>query len=170
MAKQIILITGGQSSGKSLYAERRALELTPEPVYVATALAEGMEERVRRHRDRRGPGWTTLEEPLRLGRLDLAGRVVLVDCVTLWLTNLMFETGDPPDIEAARAAAEREFEEFTARDATYIFVTNEVGLGGVAENALARSFADLQGTVNQFIAARADEVVMVMSGIPVKIK
>jgi adenosylcobinamide kinase/adenosylcobinamide-phosphate guanylyltransferase len=168
--RRIILITGGQSSGKSLYAERRALELSPEPVYVATALAEGMEERVKRHRARRGPEWTTIEEPVKLGRLDLAGRVVLIDCVTLWLTNLLFSTGNPPDFEVARATAGRELEQFTAREAVYIFVTNEVGLGGVADNALARSFADLQGTVNQLIAELADEVVMVVSGIQVKIK
>jgi adenosylcobinamide kinase/adenosylcobinamide-phosphate guanylyltransferase len=167
--KRIILITGGQSSGKSLYAERRALESAPDPVYLATARAEGMEERVQRHRARRGPEWTTVEEPLRLGAHDFMGRVVLVDCVTLWLTNLLIDRGTP-DVEAARAAAESELNRFTAPDAVYIFVTNEVGLGGVADNALARAFADLQGRINQYIAARADEVTMVVSGIPVKIK
>lgn len=172
--KRIILITGGQSSGKSRHAERMALELSSEPVYVATARAEGMEERVKRHRERRGPGWTTVEEPLRLGRLDFTGRVVLVDCVTLWLTNLFFEVGAETNPEAAfriaRHAAVQEFEGFTAHDAVYILVTNEVGLGGVAENTLARDFADLQGGINQYIAARADEVTLVVSGIPVKIK
>lgn len=172
--KRIILITGGQSSGKSLYAEQRALELSGEPVYVATARAEGMEERVHRHRERRGPEWTTVEEPLRLGGLDFTGRVVLIDCVTLWLTNLFFESGgdNAPEVaaEAVAKTAESEFESFTAPDAVYIFVTNEIGLGGVEENALARSFADLQGRINQFIAACADEVTLVACGIPVKIK
>ena len=168
--KRIILITGGQSSGKSLYAERLALKMSPAPVYVATARAEGMEERVLRHRERRGPEWTTVEEPLRLRGLDFTERVVLVDCVTLWLTNLLFDNGDPPDMGAVRTAAERELEQFTAHDAVYIFVTNEVGMGGISAGALARSFADLQGYVNQFIAALADEVMFVVSGIPVKIK
>ncbi len=167
--RRIILITGGQSSGKSLYAEQRALELSPEPVYVATARAEGMEARIDRHRARRGPGWTTIEEPLRLGHLDLTGRVALIDCVTLWLTNLLLETESNP-VAVVFAAAERELNTLTAHPATYIFVTNEVGLGGVAASALARDFADLQGRVNQLLAARADEVTLVVSGIPVKIK
>jgi adenosylcobinamide kinase/adenosylcobinamide-phosphate guanylyltransferase len=186
--KRIVLITGGQSSGKSLHAERLALELSPAPVYVATARAAEMEDCVERHRARRGPEWTTVEEPLRLGRLAFGGRVVLVDCVTVWLANMMFEAtsggtdagdGAPeaspgieavPDLDALEAAAWDEIERFTAPDATYIFVTNEVGLGGTAANALARSFADLQGRLNQRIAAVADEVTMVVSGIPIKIK
>ncbi len=176
--RRIILITGGQSSGKSLHAEGRALELSPAPVYVATARAAGMEDRIERHRARRGPEWTTIEEPLRLGgigragepgRLDLAGRVVLIDCVTLWLTNMLLDAASNT-LDDVVAAAERELDALTATDATYIFVTNEVGLGGVAASALARDFADLQGRVNRFLAARADEVTLVVSGIPVKIK
>ncbi len=135
-----------------------------------------MEERVCHHRARRGPEWTTVEEPLRPGGLEFTGRVVLLDCVTLWLTNLFFEAeaagADSPEAaaETARNVSEAEFERLTASDATYIFVTNEVGLGGVAPDSVARAFADLQGHVNQFIAARADEVTLVVSGIPVKIK
>jgi adenosylcobinamide kinase/adenosylcobinamide-phosphate guanylyltransferase len=178
--RRIILITGGQSSGKSLHAERLALELAvepdqgprpepglrPGPVYVATARTEGMEDRVQRHRERRGPEWTTIEEPLRLGRLSFPGRVILIDCVTLWLTSLLFEQ-EGRDVFAA---ATDELERFTAPEATYIFVTNEVGLGGVAASALARDFADLQGRVNQHIASLADSVTLVVAGIPVKIK
>jgi adenosylcobinamide kinase/adenosylcobinamide-phosphate guanylyltransferase len=98
--------------------------------------------------------------------------VVLVDCVTLWLTNLFFDLGCDAtlDVEAARTAAENELERLTARDAVYIFVTNEIGLGGVADNALARSFADLQGDINRYLAACADEVTLVVSGIPIQIK
>jgi len=185
--KRTILITGGQSSGKSLVAERLALELSPAPVYVATARTAGMEERIVRHRARRGPEWTTVEEPLRLGRLALAGRVVLIDCVTLWLTNLMmdavpeFADGHGAsrfadgathalDLGALEAAAADELARFTAPDATYIFVTGEVGLGGVSPNAFARAFADLQGRVNQRLAAAADTVTLVVSGIPITIK
>ncbi|MDR2894438.1 MAG: bifunctional adenosylcobinamide kinase/adenosylcobinamide-phosphate guanylyltransferase [Alistipes sp.] len=168
MEKRIILVTGGQSSGKSLHAEGLARGLAPDPVYVATARAEGMEDRVLRHRARRGPEWTTIEEPLRLGALAMHGRVVLVDCVTLWCTNLFFEAGG--NIFSAENTARAELERFTAPEAVYVFVTGEVGLGGVSESAMARDFADLLGRVNQFIAAMAHEVTLVVSGIPVKIK
>ncbi|MDR2882842.1 MAG: bifunctional adenosylcobinamide kinase/adenosylcobinamide-phosphate guanylyltransferase [Alistipes sp.] len=168
--RRIILITGGQSSGKSFHAEQRALELSPEPVYIATARAEGMEDRIDRHRARRGPEWTTIEEPLRLGRLNLTERVAVIDCVTLWLTNLLFEAEPAREVDVVVTTAERELKEFTAPQTTYIFVTNEVGLGGVAPNAIARDFADIQGRVNRFLAAIADEVTLVAAGIPVKIK
>lgn len=168
--KRILLITGGQRSGKSRYAEELALQSAPNPVYVATAriFDEEFRERVRRHRERRGPEWTNVEEEKLLGRLDFTGRTVLVDCVTLWCTNLFFDLNEDPD--AAREALVREFDALTAHDATYIFVTNEIGLGGVSANAVQRRFADLQGAVNQYIAARADRVILMVSGIPVTIK
>lgn len=159
--KRIIVVTGGVSSGKSAWAERRALELSPTPMYVATARPDGMEERIEAHRARRGEEWTVVEEPLRLGSVAVSG-VAMVDCVTLWLTNLL--------LAGEADKAEDELAKLLAQDATLIFVTNEVGLGGVPENALARRFADLQGRVNQFLADRADEVTMVVSGIPIKIK
>jgi len=170
MQKRIILVTGGQRSGKSLYAEREALRLAPDPVYVATARVgdEEFRERVRRHRARRGPEWTTVEEEIRLGDLDLTGRVALVDCVTLWCTNLFFANGE--DVDRAFGALQDEFDRFTAREAVYIFVTNEIGLGGVADNALVRRFTDLQGLANQYIAARADRVTLMVSGIPLTVK
>lgn len=170
MEKRIILVTGGQRSGKSLYAEGEARRLAPDPVYVATACADDEEfrERVRRHRERRGPEWTTVEEGIRLGDLDLTGRVVLVDCVTLWCTNLFFANGE--DVDRSFEALKREFDRFTAREAVYIFVTNEIGLGGVAENALVRRFTDLQGLANQYVAGRADRVVLMISGIPLTVK
>lgn len=169
MTKRIILITGGQRSGKSRHAEELALSLTERPVYVATAHVwdEEFQERVRKHQQRRGPQWTNIEEEKTLSRHDLTGRVAVIDCVTLWLTNFFFET---QDVDQTLEMAKREFDEFTAHDATYIFVTNEIGWGGVSENAIQRRFTDLEGWMNQYIASQADEVVMMVSGIAVKIK
>ena len=165
--KRIILITGGQRSGKSKKAEELALSLSSNPVYLATAHIWDDEfwERVRRHQERRGPEWTTIEEEIHLSRHDMTGRVVVIDCVTLWLTN-MLDSSLQGNLEKAFA----EFDAFTAPEATYIFVTNEIGLGGISENALQRRFTDLQGMMNQYIAARADEVILMISGIPVKLK
>ena len=168
------MITGGQRSGKSEEAERLALSLSPNPVYVATAHVwdEEFRERVRRHQERRGPEWTNIEEEIHLSRHDLTGRVAVIDCVTLWLTNILYSSEKPekPDSPEILATAKVEFDAFTAHDATYIFVTNEIGLGGVSENALQRQFTDLQGRMNQYIAAKADEVILMVSGIPVKVK
>ena len=167
--KKIILITGGQRSGKSEKAEALALSLSTNPVYLATAHVwdDEFRERVRRHQERRGPEWTNIEEELYLSRHDLSGRVVVIDCVTLWLTNWLM-TND--NVDAILAEVKREFDAFTQHDATYIFVTNEIGLGGVSDNALQRKFTDLQGWMNQYIAQKADEVILMVSGIPVKIK
>lgn len=94
--KRIVLITGGQRSGKSSYAEALALQSAPDPVHVATAriFDDEFRERVRRHQERRGPEWTNIEEPVHLGRFDFTGRTVLVDCVTLWCTNFFFDLGE----------------------------------------------------------------------------
>ena len=167
---KIILITGGQRSGKSEKAEQIALQLSPNPVYLATAHIwdEEFRERVRRHQERRGPQWTNIEEELHLSRHDLTGRVIVIDCVTLWLTNFFFANDSDANLSLEKAKAE--FDAFTAPDATYIFVTNEIGLGGVSENALQRRFTDLQGWMNQYIATRADEVILMVSGIAVTIK
>ena len=168
--KKIILITGGQRSGKSEQAEALALSLSTNPVYLATAHVwdDEFRERVRRHQERRGPEWTNIEEEMYLSRHDLTGRVVLIDCITLWLTNWL--TINNLDVDAILAEAKREFDAFTQHDATYIFVTNEIGLGGVSDNALQRKFTDLQGWMNQYIAQQADEVILMVSGIPVKVK
>lgn len=168
--KRIILITGGQRSGKSTKAEELALQLSPNPVYVATAHVwdDEFRERVRRHQERRGPQWTNIEEEIHLSRHDLTGRVAVIDCVTLWLTNFFF--AHESDVDKSLELAQKEFDAFTAHDATYIFVTNEIGLGGTSDNTLQRRFTDLQGWMNQYIAARADEVILMVSGIPVKIK
>lgn len=168
--KRIILITGGSRSGKSTYAEKLALSLSDNPVYVATARIWDAEfrERVRKHQARRGPQWTNIEENKYLSRHDVSGRVVLVDCLTLWCTNFFFDLGS--DVDKALSGAKAEFDRFTSGDATFIFVTNEIGMGGTSENEIQRKFTDLQGWMNQYIAACADEVILMVSGIPVKIK
>jgi adenosylcobinamide kinase/adenosylcobinamide-phosphate guanylyltransferase len=168
--KKIILITGGQRSGKSNKAEELALSLSSNPIYVATAHIwdDEFRERVRKHQERRGPQWTNIEEELYLSRHDLSGRVAVIDCVTLWLTNFFY--ANDSDVNKSLEAAKAEFDAFTQHDATYIFVTNEIGSGGVSENALQRKFTDLQGWMNQYIASKADEVIWMVSGIPVKIK
>lgn len=168
--KRIILITGGQRSGKSEKAEELALSLSPHPVYLATAHVwdEEFRERIRRHQQRRGPQWTNIEEEIALSRHNLTGRVVVIDCVTLWLTNIFF--AKESDVSLSLEDAKKEFDAFTQHDATYIFVTNEIGCGGTSENAVQRQFTDLQGWMNQYIAQKADEVLLMVSGIEVRVK
>ena len=166
----IHLITGGERSGKSTYAEAEALRLSPQPVYIATARIwdEEFAERVRRHQERRGPEWTNIEEEKALSRHELSGRTVLIDCVTLWATNFFFDLEQ--DIDRALQEMKAELERLFAQDAHFILVTNEIGLGGVPMDPVQRRFTDLQGWINQYIAARADRVTLMVCGIPVPVK
>ena len=166
---KIILITGGQRSGKSTYAEQLALSLSPRPIYIATAHVwdDEFRQRVIKHQQRRGPEWDNIEEERQLSKIDVEGRTVLIDCLTLWATNYFFDTRDT---DTALQMLRDEFDRFTRQDATFIFVTNEIGLGGVSPDAVQRHFTDLLGWLNQHVAARADEVIMMVSGIAVKIK
>lgn len=168
--KQIILITGGARSGKSSYAERLALSLSPNPVYLATSRIwdEEFRQRVLRHQANRGPEWTNIEEEKELSRHSLEGRVVLIDCVTLWCTNYFFDL--EADTDKALTAVKAEFDRLTQQDATFIFVTNEIGMGVTSENLIQRKFTDMQGWMNQYIASRANRVILMVSGIPVKVK
>lgn len=168
--KRIILITGGERSGKSTYAEKLALELSANPVYIATARVwdDEFKQRVKIHQSRRGPEWTNMEEEKFLSKCDVLDRVVVIDCITLWGTNFFFDLDS--NVDEALQAMKQEFDCFTQQEATYLFVTNEIGMGGTSENALQRRFTDLQGWMNQYVANKADEVVLVVSGIPVKIK
>ncbi|HEY4077918.1 MAG TPA: bifunctional adenosylcobinamide kinase/adenosylcobinamide-phosphate guanylyltransferase [Rhizomicrobium sp.] len=163
------LILGGARSGKT----RRGLALANRsslPVYIATAEArdEEMRTRIARHREERGPQWRTIEAPLDLRSaltdVDVEGGAILVDCLTLWLSNLM-EAGMSPDDET-----EHLMESLKPLSSTIIFVSNEVGLGIVPDNALARSFRDAQGRLNQQVAAAADHVEFVAAGLPLTLK
>lgn len=165
------MITGGQRSGKSRMAEQLALSLSPTPVYIATARVwdEEFRHRVELHQQRRGPEWTTHEEPLDVSSIPLGKEdTVLFDCVTLWATNWFFECGE--DCDKALGNMKEQLTGLCRKCRNIIFVTNEIGLGGVAENAMQRRFTDLQGYINQHIADKASEVHMAISGIDVRIK
>ena len=164
------LILGGARSGKSAYAEKLILATSLSPIYIATAQAhdEEMRLRIAGHQDRRGTGWTTIEEPLALceiliNRSDQT-HIILVDCLTLWLSNLMM--------------ADKNIEEESGRLAGLIpnlagpvvFVSNEVGMGLVPETTLGRTFRDHQGRLNQSIAQVADTVSFIAAGYPLHLK
>ena len=170
MNKNVIVITGGQRSGKSSYAQKLALSLSSNPVYLATSRVWDEEHRTRivRHQADRGPEWTNLEEEKFLSKHNLAGRVVLVDCVTLWATNFFFD--NKADVALSLSQLKTEFEKLTSQDATFIFVTNEIGLGGISADELQRKFTDLQGWFNQHIAGIAGRVILMTSGIPLVLK
>ena len=173
MSRMITFITGGARSGKSAFAEARALQAGGKRAYLATAQAldPEMQDRIERHRKRRGDAWDTFEEPLAVAELvrRLSGRydVLLLDCLTLWLSNVMARTSEDKDISAR-------IEDLAAALQTYsgtvLVVSNEVGLGIVPDNPLARRFRDLAGSLNQAIAAIADEAYLLASGIPMKLK
>ena len=172
MAKQIILITGGVRSGKSNYAEMRATELGHRRLYVATAQAKDQEmaRRIAEHRQRRGGEWATLEEPLDLAQALMAqsglADCALVDCLTLWLSNLLLQS----DAKQAKERVEHLVHTLPALDFHVLLVTNEVGWGIVPDNPLAREFRDLAGWANQQLAAAAHEVVLTVAGIPIVAK
>ena len=165
----LTLVLGGARSGKSRHAEA-LIEALPAPwAYIATAQAydDEMRARIAEHRARRSQDWLTIDAPLTLPeaiRAIPAGQPVLVDCLTLWLTNIMLAEHDIP-------AASRDLVEACVRStAPVVLVSNEVGLGIVPDNALARRFRDDAGRLNQKVAAAADEVLFMVSGLPMKVK
>lgn len=165
---RIILVTGGARSGKSRIAEERTLAFGRPASYIATAQAfdTEMENRIATHQERRGAEWVTHAEPLDLvGALNLTeGQPRLVDCLTLWLTNLMLGGHD-------WQLAGRELVSALPRQASpVVLVTNEIGAGIVPENKLARDFRDAAGLLNQWVAAVADEVTLAVAGLPLKVK
>jgi adenosylcobinamide kinase/adenosylcobinamide-phosphate guanylyltransferase len=172
VTKQIILVTGGARSGKSQYAEQRAEELGARRLYIATAEAkdEEMAQRIAEHKKRRGNDWATVEEPVELSSALLAqrGRIdcALVDCLTIWLSNLLLHR----DAEVAGDKVENLLVTLPGLDFHLVLVTNEVGWGIVPDNRLARQFRDLAGWANQRIAAAANEVVLTVAGIPMILK
>ena len=169
MAKLTTLVLGGINSGKSAFAEALITNQTTMPYYVATSVVLDQETRdkVNTHQNMRGSNWQTIEEPMEIGdalKQLPAGSVVLVDCLTMWLNNLMYH--------------ERNVEEYTQQlletlaqsELNITFVSNEVGLGGISENALTRKFARVQGTLNQKIAEQSDRVAFVAAGLPMWLK
>ena len=166
----LVFVTGGVRSGKSSYAMERARSLSAAPVYVATARIwdEDFAVRVKRHQDERGPEWTTFETHQKLDELPLEGRVVVIDCVTLWLTNFFMD--EDSDIDRCLSDFKRELDGLIAIPATFIVISNELGMGMHADTAVGRKFADLQGWANQYVAKIADEAVFMVSGLPMFLK
>ena len=165
-----VLVLGGARSGKSAYAQRLAEATAAERIYLATAEAgdEEMADRIARHKEARRDGWMTREEPLDLVEALVAeartGRIVLVDCLTLWVANLMF-SGRDVEAETARLV-----HAVGALAGPAVFVSNEVGLSLVPETRLGREFRDLQGRANAAVAQVADAVVFIAAGLPTLLK
>ena len=165
-----VLVLGGARSGKSAFAERLVLSGKGRAHYIATGRAwdDEMRDRISEHRDRRGDEWTTHEEPLsltdRLQQLDSPDKFILVDCLTLWVTNLMMDNRDMP------AEFEALCRHLSVAKAQLVFVSNEVGLGIVPDNRMAREFRDHAGRLHQNVAEVANEVYFIVAGLPLKMK
>jgi len=167
----IYLITGGERSGKSTYAQNLALQLSESPIYVATARKWDVDfqSRIDRHQQERDERWTNIEKEKYISEIDFSGKVALIDCVTLWLTNFFVDTNY--DVNLSLEEAKKEFLSIASQENTiFIIVTNEIGMGVHAETHIGRKFTELQGWMNQFLASKADEVILMVSGIPVRIK
>ena len=169
MAK-ITFITGGARSGKSSFAQQLAEKQSETPVYLATARVwdDDFAKRVKRHQDDRDRSWQTVEEEKELSKHDFSDKTVLLDCITLWLTNFFHD--NQYLLDETLDTAKAEWEKFIVQDMDLIVVSNELGMGIHPENEMARKFADLQGWMNQHIAKQADIVYLMVSGIEVKIK
>jgi adenosylcobinamide kinase/adenosylcobinamide-phosphate guanylyltransferase len=167
---RIIFVTGGARSGKSRYAQELALQLSQQPVYVATARQWDAEfqQRIQRHQNDRDERWTSIEEEKHISQLDLQGKVAVIDCVTLWLTNFFID--NKYAIDQCLAECKQEIQNLQHQEGTFIIISNEIGMGVHAETEIGRKFTDLQGWMNQYIAAEAKEAVFMVSGIPMKIK
>lgn len=166
----IVYVTGGVRSGKSRFAMEMALQKSKAPVYVATSRIwdDDFAARVKRHQDERGPEWTSLECEMNVHLLPLTGKVAVIDCVTLWLTNL-FVAFDY-DIEKSLNAFKTEIDALASMDATLMIISNEIGMGVHAETEAGRKFTDLQGWANQYVAAAAQEAILMVSGLPLTLK
>ncbi|WP_308512110.1 bifunctional adenosylcobinamide kinase/adenosylcobinamide-phosphate guanylyltransferase [uncultured Veillonella sp.] len=184
MKSQIILCSGGARSGKSEFAERLALATAGRKAYVATGQAfdEEMIDRIKKHQERRGEIWNNFEVPLHLAKewqnISQTADVILIDCLTMFTTNHMMAHGSiqgQQDANQLEAAVLTELESLLAsikscEDKTVIFVTNEIGLGIVPDNKLARYFRDIAGRVNRTVAAAADKLYLTISGVTIELK
>ncbi|MGY6648679.1 bifunctional adenosylcobinamide kinase/adenosylcobinamide-phosphate guanylyltransferase [Wenyingzhuangia sp. IMCC45574] len=166
----IYYITGGERSGKSSYAQKLAEELSPNPYYLATSRIwdADFKTRVDRHVSDRDERWTTLEEEKHLSTVIPEKSVVLIDCVTLWLTN--FYTDEKYDVEKCLEAVKQEIELLKNTNATLIIISNEIGMGVHAETQIGRKFTELQGWVNQEIAKISNKATFMVSGLPMTLK
>ncbi len=163
-------ITGGERSGKSSYAQNLALELSDTPYYLATSrIWDGNHrERIDRHIADRDERWTSIEEEKEIAKVIKTGSVVVIDCVTLWLTNFFVDTKN--DVDESLELAKKEFNKLLQINATIIIISNEIGMGVHATTEIGRKFTELQGWMNQHIAKHANKAILMVSGIPVEIK
>jgi adenosylcobinamide kinase/adenosylcobinamide-phosphate guanylyltransferase len=173
MAKKMILITGGCRSGKSRFALDYANQHFSKKLYLATceALDEEMAQRIEHHKKMRGPEWQTIEEPIEIShQIKLHGdevEVIVLDCITLWLSNLLMRRKDDPEITEEIS---RFIDTIKKKQTSFILVSNEVGLGIVPADPLGRRFRDLSGMANQKIAEVVNTVILMVSGIPIFLK
>lgn len=167
---KITLITGGQRSGKSSYASKLATGLSTHPIYLATSRIwdDDHKERIKRHQQDREKEWVTVEEEKFISSHNWNGNTVVMDCVTLWLTNFLFD--EQQHVEKCLKQAKEEVKNILQQNTHFIMVTNELGMGAFPDNRLQIKFNDLQGWMNQFIAELAEEVILMVSGIPVILK
>ncbi|WP_271764641.1 bifunctional adenosylcobinamide kinase/adenosylcobinamide-phosphate guanylyltransferase [Aquimarina algiphila] len=163
-------ITGGERSGKSNYAQNLALQLSHNPYYLATSRIwdDNHRQRIDRHVADRDERWISIEEEKELSKVIQSSSVVVIDCVTLWLTNFFVDTEN--NIELSLAQAKAEFDKLLKIEATILIISNEIGMGVHATTEVGRKFTELQGWMNQHIAKHADKAILMVSGIPVEIK
>ena len=163
-------ISGGARSGKSAYAQELALSLSDNPIYLATARNwdADFDQRIKRHQSDRDERWENIEEEKYPAKFNLKNRVVVLDCVTLWLTNFYVDT--KYDIEESLKQIKQAFDEMIKIEATFIIISNELGMGLHADTESGRKFTDLQGWTNQYIAKKADKAIFMVSGLALVLK
>ncbi len=168
--RHIIYVSGGQRSGKSGFAQRLVEGMSDRPHYLATAHCwdDEFRKRIERHQAERGEQWVNIEEEIEISKHRLEGEVVMMDCVTLWITNIF--TANDFNTERSLEQAKAEWSRFVDQDFTLVVISNEIGNGVIPFEKSTRAFVDLQGWINQYIASMADEAYTLISGIPLKIK
>ena len=166
----IYYISGGERSGKSAYGEQLALSLSSSPVYLATSRVwdADFQARIDKHKNTRDDSWINREQEKDITTVIYDKEVILVDCVTLWITN--YFTDLDADIEACLNLIKPQIDKIATQDVTVIFISNEIGMGGHATNRLARKFTELQGYVNQYIAQKSTKATVMISGLPLSLK
>ena len=176
---KIVYISGGQRSGKSRFAQESIRKISDSPVYLATArvLDDEFKTRVKRHQKDRDEHWRTVEIEKYISKLDLSifpslnsesSNAVVLDCITLWLTNFLLDNDN--DLDKTIKEVKEEWDKFRKLPLTCYIVSNEIGMGLISSNELGRKFVDLQGFINQYIAKTADETYFMVSGVPLRLK